>query len=699
MKSEPISLGTIVKDRYEIIQVLGQGGFGRTYLAKELDRFKELCVLKEFCPSGSGEYVINKSRELFTREAEVLYKLKHPQIPQFRAWFEETDRLFLVQDYIQGKTYGDLLNLRRIEGRTFSEAEVIQWLRDLLPVLDYIHSQNIIHRDISPDNIMLPDGGTKPILIDFGVVKQAMTEISGARGGSGNASMLGKWGYSPHEQLRMGQCYPNSDLYSLAVTAIVLLTGKNPDELFDGHALEWRWQNFTSVSDEFALVLNTMLSDKPRDRYQSVAAVFAVLPRVNSSTIPAQSIVHSPDNTLVQAETVLKEIEPKILSEMVTHTPTTKPAVNSTNFPIPPTLPPHSDSPEPTSRAVSLENRSIEPVQPLPASEPSVETSSLESKSFLSSFKKPQLILLSIAVISALIIGGIVIDAVATTRRATQQKYQTLYDTANQRLTAVKILSDNPQTPEDIDDLRNRLNKAIEELTSIPDSAPIYTQAQQALSDSRNQLQTLDSQRKDVETQQKSKEDAQQKLAAAEKFASDAQTQQKSAQTVAALTASRDLWRKALDQLKLIKAEGAIATTVKERSQAYEKQIKEIDAELSQLQTPQPQDSPLGTAPLPELTPAPEPTSEPNPVPEPAPEPAPTSELDPEPAPEPAPEPEPAPAPYYDQAPTPEPYYEPEPAPSYAPAPAPEPYYEPEPAPSYAPAPSKPNDGETTPLW
>jgi serine/threonine protein kinase len=98
----PIAIGTLLQNRYRLVNILGQGGFGRTYLVEDLGRFQERCALKELIPMQSGPYVLEKSKELFQREAAILYQIAHPQIPQFRAIFEENQRLFLVQDYVEG---------------------------------------------------------------------------------------------------------------------------------------------------------------------------------------------------------------------------------------------------------------------------------------------------------------------------------------------------------------------------------------------------------------------------------------------------------------------------------------------------------------------------------------------------------------------------------------------------------------------
>jgi len=276
----PIPLGTLLRQRYLIQAILGQGGFGRTYLAIDKERFDERCVLKEFAAPYQDDALVQKSQTLFQREANVLYQIQHPQVPRFWAAFEEGQRLFLVQDFVDGHTYRHLLQERRRQGQPFSEAEVVYLLKKILPVLTYLHDRGIIHRDISPENIILqPDLSPTstsgcltetglPILIDFGAVKAATAwAVTSA------ITRVGKVGYAPPEQLQTGQVYPNSDLYSLAVSCLVLLTGKEPRSLVDSQTLQWRWQSHTILSDGFAEILQRMLSVYPGDRYQSASAV------------------------------------------------------------------------------------------------------------------------------------------------------------------------------------------------------------------------------------------------------------------------------------------------------------------------------------------------------------------------------------------------------------------------------------------
>ncbi len=278
--SAPLLPGTVLRQRYVIQQMLGQGGFGRTYLVLDQERFNDLCVLKEFTVPYQDATLIAKSKSLFQREASILYQIDHPQIPQFWASFEEDTRLFLVQSYIEGQTYRQCLIERQQQGRLFSVAEVVHLLSQMLPVLGYIHERDIIHRDITPENIILQLSETKtrrvviptlglPVLIDFGSVKEAANHWFLAS----MTTRVGKVGYAPPEQLQTGMASPSSDLYALAATCLVLLTGKEPRKLLDGETLTWRWDACGHLPEELIAILSRMLAVYPGDRYYTASAV------------------------------------------------------------------------------------------------------------------------------------------------------------------------------------------------------------------------------------------------------------------------------------------------------------------------------------------------------------------------------------------------------------------------------------------
>ncbi|MEH2156350.1 serine/threonine-protein kinase [Nostoc sp.] len=267
------TLTLLLRNRFRVIRLLGEGGFSRTYEARDGDRIDEPCVIKQFVPQFQGTAALEKATELFKQEAKRLYDLgEHPQIPRLIAYFEQDKRLYLVQELIQGQ---NLLQELQQQG-AFSEEKIKQLLTDLLPILKFIHERGVIHRDIKPENIMRRLDG-KLILIDFGVSKQITKTFVGV------GTTVGTPGYTPIEQMR-GQVFPASDLYSLGVTCIRLLTQCLPkadssDELYDALRGCWIWRKYLpqSINPDFGQVLDKLIQDYVKKRYQSVDEVIQAL--------------------------------------------------------------------------------------------------------------------------------------------------------------------------------------------------------------------------------------------------------------------------------------------------------------------------------------------------------------------------------------------------------------------------------------
>lgn len=261
------------------------------------ERFQEPCVIKEFVVSYQDDALIRKAKGLFKRESSILHQVKHPQIPRFWAAFEEDDRLFLVQDYVKGDTYRKIQQERKQAGKNFTEIEIVHLLTHLLPVLSYLHQRQIVHRDISPDNIILKDSEPSktaiepslglPILIDFGAVKEATSGLTLVS----SMTRVGKVGYAPPEQLQTGNVKPHSDLYALAVTCLVLLTGREPNVLIDSQDLSWRWDPYVQISDALAIILRKMLALHPGDRYPSAYDVWVDLLPLAQKILPADQMI------------------------------------------------------------------------------------------------------------------------------------------------------------------------------------------------------------------------------------------------------------------------------------------------------------------------------------------------------------------------------------------------------------------------
>ena len=287
---------SLLANRYQLQQILGQGGFGRTFLALDRHCFDRLCVVKEFLPQQHGDDEIRKSRELFVREAKILDRIDSAQVPKFFACFEEDRKLFLVQEYIKGQTYDRLLHERQQQGQTFSELEVIKWLKDLLPVLGYLHDLQILHRDISLDNVMRHDDSHLPVLIDFGIGRSALIPSQNSSPAIDypiEQSIVGQIGYAPYEQIWLGQSFPSSDLYALAVSAVVMLSGCDLQTFNRRLLLQAEWQLQHSVSHGLVEILDRMLQDNLSHRYQTAAANLADLEQL----IPASQATIAPLNS------------------------------------------------------------------------------------------------------------------------------------------------------------------------------------------------------------------------------------------------------------------------------------------------------------------------------------------------------------------------------------------------------------------
>lgn len=300
--------GTKVGGRYTIKRMLGQGGFGFSYLVEDTQRFGELCVLKELRPLQQQGKLLQKAIELFQREAKTLYSIDHPQIPKFMACFTQAKRLFIVQEYINGVTYLKLLQHRKKQSKLFSETEVTAWMAHMLRVLDYLHSLNVMHRDISPENVMYSRDRNLPVLIDFGLVNNTMSDslsesVTHDENLQKAVTAVGKFGYSPPEQM-FGKCTPSGDLYALGVTALVLLTGKHPRNLMDPHTLNMDWQPHAQISPNLGKIIAKMTRQQPQNRFQSAQEVFEqlipLLPVSFSKTlsqVPSPPVVISPEQT------------------------------------------------------------------------------------------------------------------------------------------------------------------------------------------------------------------------------------------------------------------------------------------------------------------------------------------------------------------------------------------------------------------
>ncbi|NMG20270.1 serine/threonine-protein kinase [Brasilonema bromeliae] len=280
----------VLRNRYRPIKSLGAGGFGKTYLAEDIDKLNKKCVIKQLAPQVQGTGALQKATELFEQEARRLEQLgEYPQIPTLLAYFEEDNCLYLVQQFIDGQ---NLLKELQQQG-TFSEGKIRDLLQDLLNILKVVHQHKVIHRDIKPENI-IQRGDRKLVLIDFGASKQLTKTVMTAKG-----TMIGSLGYAPLEQMQGGEAYPASDLYSLGATCFHLLSGIHPWELFTKQGYTWvsSWRQHLQqpVSLELRRILDKLLQEDYQQRYQSAEEVLQDLnPAPPSTKVSSQPPISTP---------------------------------------------------------------------------------------------------------------------------------------------------------------------------------------------------------------------------------------------------------------------------------------------------------------------------------------------------------------------------------------------------------------------
>lgn len=292
----------LLNNRYQILEVLGKGGFGETFLA--IDTYMpsgRKCVIKQLKPAIQVTTIPEWLQERFKREATILEELgeNNSQIPRLYAYFSEKGDFYLVQEWIEGMT----LTQKHQQQGNFSEKEVRGILCDLLPVLDYIHTHRIIHRDIKPDNIIWRQSDGKPVLIDFGVMKEAVATMVNSDGKTAYSVILGTPGYMSSEQAAGRPLY-SSDLYSLGLTAVFLLTGKTPQYLeTDASTGEFIWwQDLPNLHPSLTTVIDRAIRFHPRDRFASATEMLAAL-QVQSYSMTAETVAVAPQGTPVREKT------------------------------------------------------------------------------------------------------------------------------------------------------------------------------------------------------------------------------------------------------------------------------------------------------------------------------------------------------------------------------------------------------------
>ena len=308
---------TLLNNRYQVLKPLGSGGCGITFLAEDI-RFTHLssrrfCVVKQLQPAEINRDAFQIIKERFQKEAEILEILSEscPQIPKYYAHFTEDEQFYLVQEWVEGETLATKLEA---EGK-FSEPFVKEILVSLLTILKCVHS-HCIHRDINHNNIILRKSDGKPVLIDFGLVKEVAKSKVDSQGHVNPTIVVGQSGFKSPEQ-SAGRPVYSSDLYSLGMTAIYMLTGKHPQYLdTDPHTGEILWRVYAqNVSSRFADVLDKAVQTYAIHRYSTAQEMLDALGQVSLASHEAE------EEMVIDSSSTELNLQPTITDYVIEQTP------------------------------------------------------------------------------------------------------------------------------------------------------------------------------------------------------------------------------------------------------------------------------------------------------------------------------------------------------------------------------------------
>ncbi len=537
-----------LKDRYRPIKSLGSGGFGKTYLAEDVDKLNTQCVIKQFAPQITGTNAFQKAKELFLQEAQQLQELgEHSQIPTLLAYFEQDNRLYLVQQFTDG---ANLLQELKNQG-IFSELKIRALLQDLLTTLEVVHEYEVIHRDIKPENIMRRRSDGKLILIDFGASKQLQGTVT-------TGTLIGTFGYAPLEQMRDGKVYPASDLYSLGATCFDLLTGVHPGELYQEYGYEWvkTWRVHLQkpVNRDLDTVLDKLLQKYYQDRYQSAQEVLQFLKTSQLTTKTAYQSSHKSSQVPSQQQNSPSKIS--------------------------------------STQVKSKQNSGV------PKSRISVPNNSSRIITWSS---------IGVFVLGTVFLGTqsehIPIICKPLDNCAIDEEFSSKYKQAKDITVTAQNLFESAKNVEELRASQQQLQDAIAQLKTIPTSAKIYNTAQKELSDYQSQLtkiqRRLDKENQAIDSINQAKQQAQ-----------DAEEQMRKANEPEDYEAVKEKWDKALAILNDIPSDVFISVTNLKNS--YESKKKEVVAiiakptpspEPTPTSTPTPDPTPTPT-PTSERTPS-----------------------------------------------------------------------------------------------
>ncbi|HBE20388.1 MAG TPA: serine/threonine protein kinase [Cyanobacteria bacterium UBA11149] len=279
----------LFQNRYEVLRLLGRGGFGVTFLARDVSLPGEpLCVIKQLCPKVNDSKALENARVRFEREAKTLGKLgSHSQIPMLLNYFVADGEFYLVQEYVHGVT---LARLVRRHG-CLPESAVKRFLFEILPLLEYIHKHKVIHRDIKPQNIIRCQDDGRLVLIDFGAVKEQIAQAVDSTMRIRSTHFIGTVGFAPPEQFCLRAVFA-SDIYAIGITCLYLLSGKGPlDFNGEGTTAELYRKDILRLSEPFAKILIKMIQISLEDRYKSANEILRDLNYISPQMSLANCLV------------------------------------------------------------------------------------------------------------------------------------------------------------------------------------------------------------------------------------------------------------------------------------------------------------------------------------------------------------------------------------------------------------------------
>ncbi|MGD1899980.1 MAG: CHASE2 domain-containing protein [Phormidesmis sp.] len=304
-------IGKLLQTRYRILEVIGSGGFGETYLAQDTLRpGNPVCVVKQLKIISDNPKSHYLARRLFKEEAVALGTLgEHGQIPRLLAYFEEQQTFYLVQEMIVGTLLRDIL----ARNRPLSPKAVVKLLSDLLPVISFVHSQGVIHRDIKPSNIIHRSKDDRYVLIDFGAVKTISNRLPESATKMPSTVGIGTQGYMPSEQ-SAGMPSERSDIYALGITAIEALTGRPPHAFKRSEDGEIIWSHtIEDISADLSSVINKMVRYDFNKRYASSEEVLSALKQIDDNQLTDQPAIASESFQMMDGTTLNQGTRPGVI--------------------------------------------------------------------------------------------------------------------------------------------------------------------------------------------------------------------------------------------------------------------------------------------------------------------------------------------------------------------------------------------------